>query len=308
MNVAPISVVITTYNDYNYLSQAIESVLKQELLPIELLVVDDGSESFCAESIANQYNDNEQGVKVIFYRKENGGASSARNLGLLKASQPYIAFLDVDDKMLPDNLLEKYELIKKLGDEYFGVYGGATRSTGEIEVFPNFDGIANPDIIDEQNRGVPGGSPFFLFNKAVLIEVGGFDESIQCNEDYDLIIRLVKSNRKCKGSTGAGFYRNLRPDSLSRPSDPDKHFNRVMKFLEKAEKHGFYSNGYLNQRKMATYITYVKGLLQQKKFLTAFKYAREGFKYSKPITRKQKIVYLASLSFIKGVTPNFRRQ
>jgi len=68
--------------------------------------------------------------------------------------------------------------------------------------------------------------------------------------------------------------------------------------LEKAEKYDFYSNGYLNQRKMATYITYVKGLLQQKKFLTAFKCARMGFKYSKPITRKQKIVYLASLSFL----------
>lgn len=298
MEHAPISVVITTYNDHEYLDQAIQSVFTQELLPAELIVVDDGSVKLGAESITQKYIDNQEGVKVFFFRKENGGASSARNFGLQKASQKYIAFLDVDDKMLPNNLLEKYQLIRELNDEYFGVYGGAIRSTGEVEIFPSFDGVANPDLIDEQGKGVHGAVWAYLLNKEVVDSVGGFDESLECNEDFDFLIRLGRADKKCKGSVGANYYRNMRPGSLSRPDDPTKQFNRVMTFLGKAKKYSFYSPEYLNQRKMAAHITYVKGLLQQKKFLRAFVYARKGFKFSKPITKKQKIVYLVSLSFL----------
>lgn len=298
MNKAPITVVITTYNDYEFLDQAIQSVLEQELLPKEIVVVDDGSSSLDVEPIVNGHISNKQNVKILFFRKENGGASSARNFGLEKASQKYIAFLDVDDRMLPRNLSEKYQLITELEDEYFGVYGGAIRSTGEIEIFPDFDGIANPDLIDEQGKGMPGGAPFFLFSKKALEEVSGFDEELKCNEDYDVLIRLIKGNKKCKGSTGSGFYRNIRPNSLSRPNDPVKHFNRVMLFLGKAEKYNFYSREYLAKRKMAIYLTCVKGLLQQNKPIKALLYARKGFKFSKPITRKQKLIYVVSLSFL----------
>jgi len=295
---APISVVITTYNDFEYLEQAIQSVLEQTLLPSEIIIIDDGSEQLEAQAIADQFVDNSKGVIVRFYRKENGGASSARNLGIQKAKQDYLAFLDVDDRMLPSNLQEKYELIQNLDGNYFGVFGGAVRSTGEIEVFPSFDGVANPDLLDAQGQGIPGGSPFFLFNKASLIEIGGFDEKLKCNEDYDIIIRLIQAKKYCKGSTDAGFYRNLRHDSLSRPNDPKKAFNAVMQFLEKAEKNNFYSLEVLNYRKMAAHITCVKGLISKNKFFEAFLLSRAGFKYSKPCTIKQKLIYYFTFSFI----------
>lgn len=298
MKKAPISVIITTYNDYEFLDQAIQSVLEQNLLPEEIVVIDDGSSSPNAGTIVNRYINNRQNVQVCFFRKENGGASSARNFGLEKASQKYIAFLDVDDRMLPENLSEKYQLIKNLDDEYFGVYGGAIRSTGEVQLFNDFDGVADPDLIDEKGKGIPGGSPFFLFNKKAIEEIGGFDEDIKCNEDYDILIRLIKSNRKCKGSTTSGFYRNIRPGSLSRPHDPLQRFNCVMGFLKKAEANGFYSLEYLNERKMAIHVATVKGLLKQKKIWQAFVFARKGFKFSKPVTRKQKLVYFASFSFL----------
>lgn len=295
---APISVIITTFNDYQFLEQAVESVLDQLLLPSEIIVIDDGSELPEAELITNKFIENDKNVKVSFYRKKNGGASSARNLGLKKAACDYIAFLDVDDRMLSNNLLDKYNFIKSLNEDYFGVYGTAIRSTGETEIFPDIDGIANTDELDIQGEGIPGGSPFFLFNKSALVKIGGFDEELKCNEDYDILIRLIKAGKKVKGSTPAGFYRNLRSNSLSRPSDPMKHFTCVMFFLEKAERLNYYSFEYLNQRKMATHITYVKGLLEERQFIKAFKYARKGFKYSKPVTGKQKIVYFASLSFL----------
>lgn len=299
MTNAPISVIITTYNDYEYLDQAIKSVMEQELRPAELIVIDDGSAMQTPESITNNYIDNEGFIKVLFYKKSNGGASSARNLGLEKASQKYITFLDVDDKMLPNNLHEKYKSIIGLDHTYFGVYGGAIRSTGEVEKFNDFDGIPNPELIDDRNNGVHGAVWAYLFNKEVLKEVGGFDESLECNEDYDLLIRLANLNKKCKGCTGVNYYRNMRQNSLSRPVDPFKLFSREMTFLHKAEINNYYSGAYLNKRKMTTHLFYVKGLIGQKKIIRAYKYARRGFQYSNPITNKQKIIYYATMSFIK---------
>ncbi|WP_198305535.1 glycosyltransferase family 2 protein [Arcobacter vandammei] len=297
-NKAPISVIITTFNDYEYLDQAIKSVLAQSLLPSELIVIDDGSDLAEAETITNRFIENNKGVSISFYRKENGGASSSRNLGIQKAIYDYIAFLDVDDKMLPNNLLDKYNLIENLDESYFGVYGSAIRSTGEIENFPDIDGVADADKLDIQGEGIPGGSPFFLFNKSSLIQVNGFDEKLKCNEDYDILIRLIKTEKRVKGCVPAGFYRNIRPNSLSRPANPTKLFERVMFFLEKAERLNYYSIDYLNQRKMSAYITYTKGLLGNKEFIKAFRYARKGFKYSKPVTNKQKLVYLVSFQWL----------
>lgn len=295
---APISVVITVYNDWQYLEQAIESIFNQKLLPSEIIVVDDGSDQSDAQVITEGYINNLSSVNVSFYKKDNGGASSARNYGIQKSKEQFIAFLDVDDAMLPNNLLEKYKLINHLDDQYFGVYGGALRSIGEAEIFPNFDGIANPDLLDVQYQGIPGGSPFFLFNKAALIEINGFDESLKCNEDYDLIIRLIKLDKKCLGSTGEGFYRNIRSDSLSRPNDPKLLFERVMLFLDKAEHLNYYSKEHLNQRKMAIHTTYVKGLLFNRELFNALSYARKGFSYSKPYTLKQKLLYYFTFSFL----------
>lgn len=295
---SPISVIITVYNDYEYLEQAISSVIAQELLPSEIIVIDDGSKEEKAETITKSFIKNDHNINILFFKKENGGASSARNLGLEKSSFNYIAFLDVDDRMLSNNLKDKYNVIKMLDDNYFGVYGGSIRSDNKEEIFTLFDGVVNTSLIDTQIYGIPGGSPFFLFNKVSLKNIQGFDENLKCNEDYDLIIRLFKDNKKCKGIASPGFYRNIRVDSLSRNINHMITFERIMKFLEKAEKLNYYEEWFLKQRKMETYMLKVKDMLLKKDFTQAFFYARKAFSYSKPITFKQKLLYIVSFSFL----------
>tara|TARA_Y100001970_G_scaffold294304_1_gene450170 strand:+ start:2023 stop:2937 length:915 start_codon:yes stop_codon:yes gene_type:complete len=297
-DLAPISVVITTFNDLDYLGQAIESVLEQDLVPRQIIVVDDGSHQMGAEGIVDKYACNDKSVHVTYFRKDNGGASSARNLGIRESSFRYVAFLDVDDQMLPSNLSEKYNLISSLDDGYFGVYGGALRSTGEEEVFADIDGVVGVEIIDCQVKGIPGGAPFYLFSKDALISVGGFDESLKCNEDHDLIIRLLKSSKKCKGSTGIGFYRNIRIGSLSRPVDPFKKFGCVMLFLDKAERNEYYESGILGYKRMDAYLALARELFVKRRVVQAFKFSRMAFKHSKPVTVLQKSVYFFSFSFL----------
>lgn len=93
-----ISVIIPVYNGEKYVGEAINSVLNQQILPFEIIVVDDGSTD-STESVCKSYGD-----KLIYLKQENQGAAAARNLGVNKASGAYLAFLDADDIWLPARL------------------------------------------------------------------------------------------------------------------------------------------------------------------------------------------------------------
>lgn len=86
------SIVIPLYNKRNSLRDCIESVLNQSYDDFELIVVDDGSTDGSAE-IVREFSDE----RIRLVEKENGGVSSARNLGVKLAKNPWIAFLDGDD-------------------------------------------------------------------------------------------------------------------------------------------------------------------------------------------------------------------
>ena len=93
-----ISVVIPAYNAEDTIGRALDSVLAQTCPAEEILVVDDGSAG-CLEQAVKKY-----GCSVQLIRKENGGAASARNLGLEHAEGDLIAFLDADDYWEPTKL------------------------------------------------------------------------------------------------------------------------------------------------------------------------------------------------------------
>ncbi len=95
------SIVIPVYNVEQYLSQCIESVVAQTCPDWELILVNDGSRD-ASGSIADNYAAADSRIRV--FHKPNGGASSARNLGLEKACGEYICFIDSDDWIEPDML------------------------------------------------------------------------------------------------------------------------------------------------------------------------------------------------------------
>ena len=97
MQMIEISVVIPTYNRSNLVCDAIDSVLKQTYFEYikEIIVIDDGSTDDTEIKIKKKYGDN---LKVKYYKKENGGVSSARNLGMKYAVGNWIALLDSDDE------------------------------------------------------------------------------------------------------------------------------------------------------------------------------------------------------------------
>lgn len=97
-----ISVIVPVYNVEKYLHRCIDSILTQTFTDFELLLIDDGSKDESGV-ICDEYAKKDLRVRV--YHKENGGVSSARNLGIEQAKGEWIAFIDADD-YIDDKFLE----------------------------------------------------------------------------------------------------------------------------------------------------------------------------------------------------------
>ncbi len=100
-----ISVVVPVYNADKYLKDCIDSLLAQTINDFEIILVNDGStdnsKDIC-HSFANKYSN------IYVIDKVNGGAASARNIGIKKVKGDYIAFVDADDTVLPTFLEDLY--------------------------------------------------------------------------------------------------------------------------------------------------------------------------------------------------------
>lgn len=184
-----ISIVVPTYNRAHCIDEAIRSVLAQTAQDWELLIVDDGSTDNTADILA-KYGD-----KIRVIKQVNAGPSAARNLGARSARGKFLAFLDSDDKWLPDKLTEQLKLMS-----HEGVIFSATNWQGKDDTsgITAFDSLSfNETWICEQPEDFVsriGGHNVmlssWLVKRDVLLSLGGFDSSADPAEDNHLLFRL----------------------------------------------------------------------------------------------------------------------
>ena len=110
MNKPKVSVITPVYNAEKYLSETIESVLKQTYKSFEYLLIDDCSTDNSA-SIIKEFEEKDSRVRYIKLT-ENSGAAVARNRGLEEAKGRYIAFVDSDDKWYPEKLERQLDFME----------------------------------------------------------------------------------------------------------------------------------------------------------------------------------------------------
>ena len=124
-----ISIIIPIYNVKPYLSDCLDGVLAQTYRDWECILVDDGSSDGSGET-CDEYA--EQDTRFRVFHKENGGVSSARNLGIDNARGEWVSFIDADDRILPEflqSLIETADDSDELivgGNTYFGEEEGET--------------------------------------------------------------------------------------------------------------------------------------------------------------------------------------
>ncbi|MDO4188466.1 MAG: glycosyltransferase family 2 protein [Lachnospiraceae bacterium] len=185
-----ISVIIPTYNREKTIKRSIESVLSQTISVDEIIIVDDcGNDN--TKSIIDSFND-----KIIKYIKlpENGGPAVARNEGVKIATCDWIAFHDSDDEWLPNKIENQINYINSHPGVEF-VYCSYKRSWAD-EVIPfifNLDKYEG-DMLETLLKHNTVGAPTILMKKQLFEDIGGFETSIRCMEDWDFAIKVSKEN------------------------------------------------------------------------------------------------------------------
>lgn len=181
-----ISVIVPIYKAEQYVHRCIDSILAQSYTDFELLLIDDGSPD-SSGAICDEYAAKDCRVRV--FHKENGGVSSARNLGLDNARGEYITFCDADDYVGVDWLCVYDEAIKqKLDFAIQGIY--YITNNGEIErqrLIPYVGGNLNDKrclIVRLMNQYVFGYPVTKLFRRQIVEENHiRFDEQSAFRED-----------------------------------------------------------------------------------------------------------------------------
>ena len=241
------------------------SILNQTLKPLEIIVVDDGSQDDSAEKIVFSYVSSTN-IPIIFNKKKNGGPSSARNIGIHLAKGEFILFIDADDELLPDSVEWRQNKLQSLGSKYASVYCSSLNSfqnkSSIKEQVIELNGSIVGSLLGRAN-GIPGGSPYHFFRKEVLIDVNGYNESLKFNEDFDLILRIGKE-WLFFGENRPGFIRHIRDNSWSK-SDPYISYEGVEKFLTLAGRDQLLSKKEINKRRKENNLSIVKKLLLKKK-------------------------------------------
>lgn len=233
---ASVSVIITAYNSEKYISDALASISNQEFQDFELIVIDDGSTTKSTKEICRDFEESE-GIPVRYICQANGGPSRARNAGLSLAQGEFVSFLDADDIFVPSKLSRQFNMLRNLPNDYASVVGCSLKFHDRglkknEKICPDIlDGHFDINSFLSGNLLIEGTPGYYLFRRTALISVGGFDESLRNNEDFDILLRLNRSF-KIKTHQDIVFMQRIRPDSLSKV-DPIAGLHGVLKFANK---------------------------------------------------------------------------
>jgi glycosyltransferase involved in cell wall biosynthesis len=195
-NEPTVSVVIPLFNGAAFIAEALNSVIAQTLRPVEVIVVDDGSVDDGTTVVANY----SEAADIVLIRKENGGQSSARNVGIRHARGDLIALLDQDDAWYPNHLAELIKPFLQSRSRPLGwSYGNVDEidRAGEITAHCTLNKTTCahpksnvPDCLREDMFVLPSAS---LIARDAILRVGGFDERLCGYEDDDLFLRLLRA-------------------------------------------------------------------------------------------------------------------
>ena len=168
-----ISVIVPAYNAGTFISEALASIRRQTLAPLEVIVVDDGSTDDTAAQVATAELD------VRYEYQPNQGPAAARNRGLALARGELLAFLDADDVWPLHKLAVQVQALRTAPE--------APLVMGQIQFLRQAPGKKRYTLEPAQQRAMLVGC--LLARRGAFERVGGFDPALRMSEDTDWFIR-----------------------------------------------------------------------------------------------------------------------
>lgn len=184
-----VSIVIPVYNGENYMREAIDSALGQTYKNIEVIVVNDGSKDR-SDEIARSY-----GNKIRYFKKENGGVSTALNLAIKNMKGEYFSWLSHDDVYLPEKIECQIEVLRHLEDKTTVINCNNMRINGYGELI-----AYRIYVIPKKYRDKPLYYFFtsqisgcgLLLHKSYFEKLGDFDTSLRIAQDYAMWFKIFR--------------------------------------------------------------------------------------------------------------------
>ena len=202
-----ISVIVPVYNTEKYLDRCIQSILTQTYTDFELLLIDDGSTD-SSGAICDKYAEQDSRVRV--FHKENGGASSARNLGLDNANGEWITFCDSDDWVYPC-WLENYDITNN--STYDLVCQGIecsnklSHSDKSNKYSFDFTGTIRDGLLLLKEYNVIGYTVIKLFKRDVIEKYNiQFDDHLKFKEDEAFVLNFMMYCETMLSINKIGYY------------------------------------------------------------------------------------------------------
>ena len=179
------SIIMPTYNRAFCIENAINSLLAQTYKNYELIIIDDGSTDNTEKLLKNKYSKYFIRGKFIYEYKSNEGVCTARNTGLKKANNDWIAYLDTDNEITPTFLEEfKKAMISNIEAKCF--YAQMNHpNIGVIGKAFSFTDLCKENYID---------MGCFVHHKSLVSKYGNFDTKLKRLVDWDLILRYTRQS------------------------------------------------------------------------------------------------------------------
>ena len=298
-----ISVIIPVYNTEKYIENCLNSVKNQTMKDFEIILVNDGSTDN-SENFIKKWIDNNKGINVSYFYKENGGLSSARNYGISKATGKYIMLLDSDD-YIDKNLFK--ELEKYIDDEIDLIKFKMVKVNETKEVLTKVTGpVFEKCTGEEAFERLAGNDDFlevaciYLYQRKYFIDNNFlYNTKNKYHEDFGLT-PLVIINAKTVVSTDVyGYYYMQTENSIMRNDNYDKTVQKAYDVLAHYDNMLNKLGGYDISDKTKWLIKryYTNSLLlktqelrnkEKKKYLKEIR-TRKVYKNIKPVNFKQLI-------------------
>ena len=180
-----VSVVIPTRNRSALLTMTLRSVLRQQNVSLEVIVVDEASTDDTAAAVAALADDR---IRIIRHDTPLG-VSTARNRGAADARGEWLAFLDDDDLWAPDKLARQLNAAREAGRDW--AYAGSVNILdGNVRGRPP---LPPNKVVEALPRydAVPGGGSNVIVRRTTWLRAGPFDARLRNTEDWEMWIRLA---------------------------------------------------------------------------------------------------------------------
>lgn len=220
-----VSVIMPTWNRVKVIDKAIASILNQEHLPTEVIIVDDGSTDGTLEHLRSSYPELLENGFIKLIEGQHAGVSAARNLGLEAASGELIAYLDSDNTWRPDFLMAMVALFAS-SDELQTAYAGLAGSDAIKETtFVRASRYDRKRLL--QNNFID--LNVFIHTRHLYRQFGGFDTTLKRLVDWDLIIRHTRLHEPAYVPiVGVDYYLGNGLDNITTTIPLDENRRRVL--------------------------------------------------------------------------------